>query len=78
MCFCFLISGEGYEPAFWKASEAVRNRRSVAAEERLDSFREMAQDRSDSEEEEDFEAEVEGSSSFEPVYEDTRQKPRSE
>jgi len=38
----------------------------------------VAQDRSDSKEEEDSEAEVEGSSSFEPVYQDTRQKPRSD
>ena len=54
------LAGEGGEPTVREASQAVRDRRSLAAEEGSDPIREMAQDCSDSEEEEDPQAEAEG------------------
>lgn len=66
--FIFGIVGEGYEPTFREASEAIWNRRCIATQEGFDQIREVAEECSGAEEEEDFEAEVEGSTSFEPVH----------
>lgn len=74
--FYLWFLGESCEPAIWEAAEAVRHRRSIAAEERSDEVREMAQNRTNSEEEEDSQAEAQGSTSSEPVHQDTRQEPR--
>jgi len=68
LIFVFRFVGEGYKPAFWEASKAIWNWRSIATEEGFDQIREVAKKCSGSEEEEDFEAEVEGSTSFEPVH----------
>lgn len=66
--FCFV--GEGGKPAVREASEAVWDRRCIAPEKGSNPIREMAQDRSNPEEEEDPQAEVEGPTSIEPVHQD--------
>lgn len=68
--FRCVFLGESGEPAVREASEAVWDRRCIASEKGSNPIREMAQDCSNSEEEEDPQAEVEGPTSFEPVYQD--------
>lgn len=68
-------SGEGGESVVREASEAVRDRRGVASEEGFAQVREVAEDCSDSAEEENSQAKVEGSSCFEPVHQDFGQEP---
>jgi len=54
--------------AIREESEAIWNGRCIADEEGFDQIRQVAEDCSDSKEEEDFEAEIEGSTSPEPVH----------
>lgn len=66
-----MLTGEGDEPVVREAPEAVRDRRCVAAKEGSDPVREVAQDRSDPEEEEDPQAAAQGPTRSQSVYQDT-------
>lgn len=66
MGFNFL--GEDRQPIVWEAAEAVWNRRGVATEERSASICEMAEGGSNSAEEDDSQATLEGPTCLEPVH----------
>lgn len=70
-----VATGESGEPTVRETSQTVWDWRGIASKERSYPFREMAQGCSSSEEEKDPQAEVEGSTSFEPVHQDPRQEP---
>ena len=73
---CFGKTGESGEPTVREETEAIRDRRSVAAEERSDSVREMAESCPNPEEAPYPQAEAQGPSGIEPVHQDPRQEPR--
>ena len=63
---------EGGEPIVWEKAQAIWDRRSIATKERPHKVRQVAQKCPDSEEEDDLEAASQGSSSFEPILQNSR------